>query len=109
MARTRRDYQRWARRGSTAQRGYGGPHARLRAQWKPRVDAGQAWCVKCGSWIQPGTPWDLDHTDDRAGWRGPAHRGCNRSDGQRKTTAILNARRGNRMRGTTRWMTSRQW
>jgi hypothetical protein len=35
---------------------------------------------------------DLDHTDDRAGYLGLAHRRCNRRDGQRKTTAILKAR-----------------
>lgn len=37
---------------------------------------------------------DLPHNDDRTGYLpGLAHRGCNRRDGQRKTTVI------NRMRG----------
>jgi hypothetical protein len=29
---------------TTKQRGYAGPHQKLRAQWKPAVDEGQAFC-----------------------------------------------------------------
>ena len=96
---------RWT--GTTAQRGYGGQHQRLRAQWKPTVDAGQAWChavvcLKPSRRITPGTAWDLGHTDDRSAYIGPCHMACNRSEG---------AVRGNHGRGR-HWVplrTSRQW
>jgi hypothetical protein len=47
-------------RRKIAERGYGGQHQKLRAQWKSRVDAGQATChaiicVKPAQRIQPGT------------------------------------------------------
>jgi hypothetical protein len=94
---------RW--RDKTAARGYGGEHQRLRAQWKPTVDAGQAWChaaicLQPARWIQPGTPWHLGHTPDRTAWTGPEHALCNDADGGRRS----------RMHGRTRpWQTSRQW
>lgn len=95
---------RW--RGKTAARGYGGQHQRLRAQWKPAVDAGQAWChaavcLKPSRRITPGTAWHLGHTPDRTAWTGPEHEQCNESDG---------GRRGGLARSRTRtWRTSRQW
>jgi hypothetical protein len=60
---------------STTARGYGRDHQQLRAQWKPVVDAGQAWCaeVTClhpTRWIQPGTPWHLAHSEGQHGYRG---------------------------------------
>ena len=102
----RRDYQRWARKGTTAERGYGSPHQKLRAKWKPQVDAGMVnchavICVMSSRWIQPGTPWHLGHTPDRTGWTGPEHQHCGAADG---------ARRGNSRRGQARgWLTSRRW
>ncbi len=84
---------------STTERGYGSEHQKARAQWKAIVDAGQAWCQEAvclqrSRWIRPGTEWDLAHTPDRSAYLGPAHSGCNRSEG---------GRRGNRMRrGKTR-------
>jgi hypothetical protein len=82
-------------RGKTAERGYGGAHARLRATWKPVVDAGQAYCHaaicrKPSRWIAPGTAWHLGHTPDRTAWTGPEHEKCNESEA---------ATRGNRGRG----------
>jgi hypothetical protein len=79
---------------STTARGYGWAHQRKRAQWKPQVDAGQAYChavvcLKGDRWIEPGTPWHLGHTPDRSSWTGPEHEQCNESDG---------ARRGNQQR-----------
>lgn len=86
-------------RASTAARGYGYPHEKLKKQllaaWRP----GQL-CVRCGEpmWER----WTLDrsgrrmsaihlgHNDDRTAWTGLEHAHCNLSDG---------ARRGNAMRG----------
>ena len=97
-------------RGKTAARGYGGPHRKLKEQWRPHVDVGQTWCVAgiCleqldgrTRWIRPGTPWNLGHTADRTAWTGPEHERCNKADG---------ARRGNRMRTPSRtFTTSRRW
>ena len=64
---------------TTAQRGYGAAHDRLRKRWKPIVDRGEATCARCHQPIQPGTPWDLGHIDtDRTRYNGPEHRTCNR-------------------------------
>lgn len=62
-------------------RGYDARHRAVRASVKAVVDAGQAFCVRCGKHIAPGAPWDLGHTDDRTGWTGPEHTHCNRSAG----------------------------
>lgn len=96
---------------TTAEKGYGGNHPRLRQLYAPSVAAGRARCAEpiClmpTRWIQPGTPWDLAHGPTRDTYRGPAHARCNRSEG---------ATRGNLTRGTTPGMTlltrirSRQW
>lgn len=70
---------RTAGRGTTVQRGYGPEHKRLRAAWAPRVASGQVACGRCGQVIAPGEAWDLGHTDDRTGYRGPEHAArCNR-------------------------------
>lgn len=69
---------------STTQRGYDYAHKQERARWQRQVDRGEADCARCGEWIEPGTPWDLGHTDDRTGWTGPEHASCNRADGARK-------------------------
>ena len=68
------------RRGTTAERGYGADHGRLREQWAPRVATGTVHCHKpdCGQLIQPGEPWDLGH-DEQRNYRGPEHRWCNRA------------------------------
>lgn len=107
MARTRHDYQRWARRGTTGQRGYGTPHRTERERRLQRYRPGDL-CAHCG---QPMTYWpltvarryiDLPHNPDRTGYLpGLAHRHCNRADG---------ARTGNARRGQVRaWASARQW
>jgi hypothetical protein len=65
-------------KGKTKARGYGATHKRYRKAWARQVAAGIVNCARCGHLIEPGAPWDLDHTDDRTGYRGPAHQACNR-------------------------------
>lgn len=67
--------------GITTLSGYGSQHQKLRAQWRPYVEAGIVHCARegCGQLIEPGTPWDLGHDDqDRTKYRGPEHARCNR-------------------------------
>ena len=77
-------------KGSSTARGYGKAHraARERALKDLRENDGQP-CTRCAQpmwWAQ--RQWlDLDHTDDRTGYRGLAHRGCNRRAGQAKAAA----------------------
>lgn len=65
---------------------YGHAHRKLRAEWKPHVDAGTVECWRCGELIEPGEPWDLGHADDDPDqYNGPEHRGrCNRRAGGEK-------------------------
>ncbi len=109
-ARTRRDYQRWARRGSTAQRGYGQPH-RAERERRLRMYRPGDTCAIGGEpmWWWPLTVarrfLDLPHTADRGGYLpGLACRRHNRGEG---------ATRGNRMYGprgaAKRWAAARRW
>ncbi|GAC1375754.1 MAG: hypothetical protein NVSMB4_04150 [Acidimicrobiales bacterium] len=68
------------------------------------VEAGQASCVArtClmpTRWIAPADPWDLDHTDDGLGYRGPAHRRCNQMAGASRGGKATSERRSRRPRG----------
>lgn len=64
---------------STSARGYGHMHQQRRKRWSPQVEAGHVNCARCGRLIEPGTPWDLGHTDgSRTQYAGPEHRTCNR-------------------------------
>jgi hypothetical protein len=107
MARTRRDMQRWARRGTTTDRGYGHTHRQLREQRLKQYRPGDL----CAHGGEPMWWWplhiardylDLPHLPDRSGYLpGLACRNHNRAEG---------ATRGNKMRGRVRaWQTSRQW
>jgi hypothetical protein len=60
-------------------RRYGYDHRSLRRRLAPAVAAGVVECARCGELIEPGEPWDLDHSDDGRNYRGPAHRECNRA------------------------------
>jgi hypothetical protein len=89
---------------TTTQRGYGNLHQKLRRQLAPIVNAGNALCTEpvclmTTRWIPPHTAWDLAHDRDNGGYRGPAHRSCNRAEGARYLRAIT---------GRRRW-TSRAW
>ena len=72
-------------RGTRQQRGYGNDHIKLRAQWKPRVEAGLVDCARCHEPIHPTEQWDLGHKDDdRSKYSGPEHANqCNRAAGGR--------------------------
>jgi len=67
---------------STADRGYGAKHQATRAAGLAAA-YGQP-CTRCGQTMEPGQPLDLDHTDDRAGYRGYSHRECNQRAGGQK-------------------------
>ncbi len=68
-------------------KGYGWPHQQRRAMWTRKVEAGGVVCARCGKPIVPGSPWDLDHTDDRSEYLGPSHSSCNRAKGARAKVA----------------------
>jgi len=107
MARSRRDMQRWARRGTTEDRGYGHAHRTERERRLAIYRPGDI-CAHGGEPL----PWwplayarrflDLPHNADRSGYLpGLSCRRHNRAEG---------ATRGNRMRGRARaWASARRW
>jgi hypothetical protein len=58
---------------------WSGEHRRLSEKLRARA-IGQL-CHFCGLPMLPGQPLDLDHAPDGRGYRGVAHRYCNRADG----------------------------
>jgi hypothetical protein len=54
-------------------------------------------CPRCGRPMLAGQALDLDHTDDRAGYLGISHAGCNRRAGQRVSIERRRARRERRI------------
>ncbi|GAB6938350.1 hypothetical protein JCM11754A_18760 [Isoptericola variabilis] len=60
---------------------YGAAHQAARRAWKDKLPLP---CTVCGRLVLRGSDWHLDHTDDGAGYLGPAHAGCNTSKGGRK-------------------------
>lgn len=88
-------------RPSTHARGYGRRHQDIRAAHLQGA-YGQP-CLHCGQTMTQDQDLDLDHTDDRLGYRGFAHAGCNRSAGARKGNA---ARKRN---ATPEKIRSRDW
>lgn len=88
---------------STTERGYGYEHQRMRRALLPSMP-GSA-CTRCGKTLREGDKVDLDHLDDRSGYKGFAHSACNRSAGGRKAHAMAQARSGTLP--VARW--SRDW
>ena len=76
-------------RAGTTARGYGYGHQKARAAALGALIDG-APCGRCGGpmWRAQARHLDLDHTEDRAGYRGLAHRKCNRSAGQAKAMRL---------------------
>lgn len=74
--------------GTTTQRGYGAEHQRLRRQWAARIAKGGVSCSRCGTLLQPGMPFDLDHADDRRSYRGPSCPACNRAAPRMRMAAL---------------------
>lgn len=95
---------------STTGRGYGWAHQQARRQALAALHDG-APCPRCGRpmWRVQAKLLDLDHTDDRAGYHGLAHRGCNRRAGQARSAQVQ--RRRTRDTSVTRSTTtrSRNW
>lgn len=84
-----REYER--RRGSTAKRGYGSRHQRLRASWQRRINAGEhVVCATCPTVITSTTSWQLGHDHERGGYLGPQCTPCNTSDGGRRGARTRN-------------------
>ena len=74
--------------GSTTARGYGAKHQAERRKWEPIVARGEAYCWRCGCWLDPAKPFDLGHDDqDRTIYRGPECRPCNRATKGRTKSA----------------------
>jgi hypothetical protein len=78
-----------ANAGTTAQRGYGADHQRLRKRWAPLVERGEVSCWRCGLPIDPGENWHLGHHDeDRSIEARPEHaERCNLAAAGRKANA----------------------
>lgn len=94
-----------AKQAKTSARGYGAKHQALRKRAQAELDSfRRVPCVRCGdSIVTPDytsfpqghvkacrsdrcggecwSTWELDHTDDRTGYLGHAHRACNRAAG----------------------------
>jgi hypothetical protein len=67
------------------------------------VEAGLAYCSRCGGWIQPGTLWELDHAAGKQRYLGPSHQKCNRRAGGKEGALISNSKREPRIRWSREW------
>jgi hypothetical protein len=85
--------------GETTRRGYGSQHQRLRATLLPRAIGTP--CSRCGEPMLAGQALDLDHTDDRRGYKGFSHAECNRRAAGFKSTG--SAPSNPAPRAATRW------
>jgi len=101
---TLRDYQRWARKGTTAQRGYGTQHQQLRRQRIAQYRPGDRCAIGGEPLHLPAAYLDLPHDHVNGGYLpGLACRRHNRAEG---------AARGNMLRrvgGPGGWSSARRW
>lgn len=75
----------------------------LRKQLNQQVQAGNAYCWRCGHWLQPEQEWHLGHDDhDPTIIRGPEHPHCNRKAAARTGNQKANQRRSTQLH-------SREW
>lgn len=81
---------------------YGGDHEAIRRANLPYAYGTP--CGRCGRPMLPGQPLDLDHNDDRTGYRGFAHARCNRSAGGRLGAQRRYARQRARRDGVRKTM-----
>lgn len=77
-----------ARRGGTAQRGYGSAHQRARRKAIAALVDGDP-CSRCGGpmYRVDARTLQLDHNDERTGYRGLAHGPCNERAGAQTANA----------------------
>ena len=87
--------------GNTTARGYGYEHRRIRQALLTTLAPGTP-CPHCQRPMDASMALDLDHTDDRRGYRGLAHRTCNRRAGAHKRNAMRSQR-------SAKPVTSRNW
>lgn len=78
---------------TTAEKGYGARHQRMRKRYEATIAQGQGVCWRCQLPIKAEEPWDLGHDDhDRTQYRGPEHVACNRGAPHRKDAGVDNSR-----------------
>ena len=92
-------------------RGYGRAHEAERRRWKRVVEAGEAFCTRCG--LPVTGAFHLDHSDDRTEYLGVAHPSCNMSAGGRKgqaaSAAVRRRKRRKRNPRTVVWAFDEPW
>lgn len=95
--------EREQQRGSSTARGYGYSHRLERLTWKPKVEAGNVDCRRCGARIKPSDAWDLGHPDAVSTMpTAPEHASqCNRRTA-RHAKAARDASLGSKGRGAKR-------
>ena len=109
MARRRRRSHNWRPNGSTTARGYGWTHQTERKRWDIVVQAGNALCVRCYLPIAPGTPFHLDHRDDKLGYLGVSHARCNLRAAGKRGNELMRARKALNPPPSSGRVASRDW
>lgn len=87
---------------------YGNKHNLERRRWAPKVMRGEVSCWRCGTWLEPGKPWDLGHIDGTKEYAGPECIPCNRASAKRgrvTATRTLNAKPGTKRQRLIRYWT----